>query len=170
MSVSSLHSRSRNLQKGLHSRICLPPIPTLPTSIFIYSILPSCLTKNHIFCAFMDVVTNSSTLRACSFRYKVHSIIIKNLLGEYYSRQLSRTRQEKEPLAETNNPNQITRWAQERLGLRHGNQTYTDWELLTACKIRVLSNTSYAHLKSEYGIPHSTLKRYLEKNLSTTSV
>ena len=43
------------------------------------------------------------------------------------------------------------------------NQTYTDWEMLTACKIRVLSNTSYAHLKSEYGIPHSALKRYLEK-------
>ena len=119
--------------------------------------------KNHVFCAFMDVITNSSTLRACSFRYKVHPRIIQNLLDEYHYHQLSRTRQEKEPLAETNNPNQITRWAQERLGLSRGNQTYTDWELLTACKIRVLSNTSYAHLKSEYGIPHSTLKRYLAK-------
>ena len=64
---------------------------------------------------------------------------------------------------DTNNQNQITRWAQEQLGLNHRNQTYTDWELLTACKPWVLLNTSYAHLKSEYGIPHSTLKRYLAK-------
>ena len=34
---------------------------------------------------------------------------------------------------------------------------------MTACQIRVLLNTSYVQLKSEYGIPHSTLKRYLEK-------
>ena len=71
---------------------------------------------------------------------------------------------------ETNNQNHITRWAQERLGLMHGNQTYTDWELFTACNIRVLSNTSYAHLKSEYGIPHSNLKRYLEKSVDQSSV
>ena len=47
--------------------------------------------------------------------------------------------------------------------MKHSNQPYTDWELLNACKIRVLSNTYYAQLKYEYGIPHSTLKRYLEK-------
>ena len=71
---------------------------------------------------------------------------------------------------ETNNQNQITRWAQEQLGLNHVSQTYTDWELLTACKIQVLLNTSYAHLKSEYVIPHSTLKRYLEKSVHHFSV
>ena len=64
---------------------------------------------------------------------------------------------------DTDNQHQITRWSQEQLGLNHCYQTYTDWELLTACKLRVLSNTSYAHLTSEYGIPHSTLKRYLAK-------
>ena len=111
----------------------------------------------------MDVVNNSSTLRACASRYNVHSRIIMNFLDEYESHQLSRTRQEKEPLVDTNNQNQITRWAQERLGLNHGNQPYTDWELLTACQIWVLCNTSYAQLKSEYGIPKSTLKHYLAK-------
>ena len=64
---------------------------------------------------------------------------------------------------DTNDQHYITRWAQEQLGLNHRYQTYTDWELLTACKLRVLTNTSYAHLTSEYIIPHSTLKRYLAK-------
>ena len=64
---------------------------------------------------------------------------------------------------DTNNQNQINRWAQERLVLNHGNQPYTDWEMLTAYHIRVLCNTSYAHLKYEYGITKSTLKSYLEK-------
>ena len=40
LSVLSIHSRYRNLQKGLHSGNCLPHTPTPPTSIFIYSILP----------------------------------------------------------------------------------------------------------------------------------
>ena len=111
----------------------------------------------------MDIITNSSTLRACSFRYKVHSRIIQNLLDQYYSHQLSRTRQDKEHLVDTNNQHQITRWAQKQLGLNHRYQTYTEWGLSTVCKLRVLTNTSYAHLTSEYGIPHSTLKRYLAK-------
>ena len=62
---------------------------------------------------------------------------------------------------DTNNKNHITRWAQERLGLNDRNHPYTNWELLNACQIQVLSNTSYAQLKSEYVITKSTLKRYL---------
>ena len=121
-----------------------------PSNLHLYLLHPSIMSdKNNIFCAFMDFSTNSSTLRACSFRYKVHSRITQNLLDEYYSHQISRTRQDKYPLVDTNNQHQITRWAQERLGLNHDNQTYTDWELLTACNIRVLSNTYYAHLTSD---------------------
>ena len=111
----------------------------------------------------MDVVKNSSTFRACASRYNFHSRIIKNILDEYESHQISRTRQEKEPLVDTNNHNQNTRWSQEQLGLNHGNHPCTDWELLTACHIRVLCNTSYAQLKSYSGILKSTLKRYLAK-------
>ena len=64
---------------------------------------------------------------------------------------------------DTNNQHQITRWSQEQIGLNHRYQTYTDWELLTACKLRVLYNTSHANFTSEYVIPDSTLKRYLAK-------
>ena len=66
-------------------------------------------------------------------------------------------------MVDTNNQNQITRWSQERLSLNHSNQAYIDWDMLTAFQNRVLSNTSYAQLKSEYGIPNSILKRYLAK-------
>ena len=97
----------------------------------------------------MDVVNNSSILRSCASRYNVHSRITKNLLDDYEYNQLSITRQEKETMVDTNNHKPINRWAQERLGLNHGNQIYTDWELLTACHIRVLCNTSYDQLKSE---------------------
>ena len=117
----------------------------------------------NIFRAFMDVVKNSSTLRAWNFKYSVHSRIIKNLLDEYEYHQISITRQEKETLVDTNNPNQITRWAQEQLDANHSNQPYTDSELLTAFQIPVLSNTYHDQLKSEYRITKSTLKLYLEK-------
>ena len=66
-------------------------------------------------------------------------------------------------MVDTNDQNQITRWAQERLGLNHINRPYNNWDLLTACQIRVLCNTFYDQLKYEYVIPKSTLKHYLEK-------
>ena len=65
----------------------------------------------------MDVVKNSSPLSTCAPKYNVHSRNIKNLLDEYESHHLSRARQEKEPLVDSNNQNQITMWAQERLYL-----------------------------------------------------
>ena len=64
---------------------------------------------------------------------------------------------------DTNNHHQITRWAQKQLGLNYRYHTYTGWELSTACKLRVLTNTSYDHLTYEYRIPHSSMKRYLAK-------
>ena len=121
------------------------------------------MADNNIFRAFMGVVENSSTLRTCAPKYNIHSRIFENLLDEYESRPLSGTRKEKESLVDTNNQNQLARWAQERLDLNYSNQPYTDWGLLTACHIRVLPNTSYDQLKSECGITKSKLKRYLEK-------
>ena len=95
---------------------------------------------------------NSSQLRTCASRYNIHSINIKNLLDDCEYHNIYRTSQEKEPLVDTNNHNQITRWSQERLALNHSNHPYTDWELMTACHIWVLSNAYYDQLKSEYGI------------------
>ena len=66
-------------------------------------------------------------------------------------------------MVDTNNQNKITRWDQEQLGLNHGNQPYINWDLLTSFHIQLLCNKSYDQLKSEYGIPKSTMKRYLAK-------
>ena len=81
----------------------------------------------------MNVVNKYSPLRTCASRYHIQSRVIKNLLDEYESNQLSRISQEKDPLVDTNTQNHITRWAQQRLGLNHINRPYTDWEMLTAC-------------------------------------
>ena len=102
-----------------------------PSNLHPYLLHTSIMSDKNFFRDFMDVVKNSSTLRACSSRYNVHSRIIKNLRDKYEYHHISRTRQEKEPLVDTNNQNHITRWAQERLGLNHSNQPYTNWEMLT---------------------------------------
>ena len=68
-------------------------------------------------------------------------------------------------MVDTNNQNHITRWYQERIDVNHSNQPYIDLELLTVCQIWVLPNTYNYHLNSEYAIPKSTLKHYLEKSI-----
>ena len=65
-------------------------------------------------------------------------------------------------MVDTNNQNHITRWYQERIDVNHSNQPYIDLEMLTVSHIWVLLNTSNYQLKSEYAIPKSTLKHYLE--------
>ena len=107
-SIISPLPRHRNLQKGLHSGICLtlsrctyhhrtavvcpkrhtvnPHASNLHTSI---------MSDNNLFCAFMYVFKNYSTLRISASKYKVHSRIIKKLLDEYEYHQIYRTSQEK---------------------------------------------------------------------------
>ena len=54
-----------------------------------------------------------------------------------------------EPLVDNNNQNQITSWSQEQLELNNSNQLYTDWELMMAFNIRVLSSAPSDQLKSK---------------------
>ena len=134
-----------------------------PSNLHPYHLHTSIMSDKDLFRAFMDFVKNYLPLVTCASKYKVNSRIIKNLLDEYKYHQLSRTRQEKEHLLDTNNHNHITRWSQEQLDFNDINKLYTDCELMTACQIWVLSNAPYDQLKYEYGIPKSTLKLYLEK-------
>ena len=158
VSLISPLPRHRNLQKGLHSGIFLTlyrwtyhqikavagqklhTVKPYPFNLRPYHLHPYIMFDINLFRALMDVVKKYSALEACAFKYNVHSIIIRNLLDEYESHKISRTRQEKEPLVDTNSQNQITRWTQKRLDVNHSNQPYTDWGLLTACQIWVLLN------------------------------
>ena len=173
--------RHRNLQEGLHIGICFPlsvwnyhhttsvsvpkrhTVNPHPSNLHPYHLHPSITSDKNIFCAFTDVVKNSSPLWTWASKYKVHSSNTMNILYEYESHNIYITRQENKPIVDTNNQNQITRWAQELLDMNHSNHLYTNWELMTACQIRVLSNASYDQLKSDYVITKSTLKRYLVK-------
>ena len=143
----------RNIHKGIHSGICLPLFvwtyhhsteavePKLhtfkphPSNLHTYHLNPSIISEKYLFCAFMDVVKNYSALRACAFKYNIHSRITNKLPDEYESHKLSRTRQENEPLVDTNNQNKITTYSQERLDVNHNNQLCTDWGLLTVRQI-----------------------------------
>ena len=143
----------RNIHKGLHSGICLPlsvwtyhhstaavepklhTVNNHPSNIHTYHLHPSIMSDKYLFCAFMDVVKNYSALRACAFKYNIHSRITNKLPDKYESHKLSRTRQENEPLVDTNNQNKITTYSQERLDVNHNNQPYTDWGLLNVRQI-----------------------------------
>ena len=72
-----------------------------PPSLHPYNLHCSIMSDKNHFCSFMDVVKNSSPLRTCAAIYHIHSRVIKNLIDEYESHQISRTRQEKEPLVNT---------------------------------------------------------------------
>ena len=113
-----------------------------PSNLHPYHLHPSIMSDENLFHAFMDVVNNSSPFRIRASIYHIRSRVVKNLLDEYEYHQIPRTRQEKEPLVDTKNQNQITIWSQERLGLNQINWPYTNWELLIVCQILVLCNTS----------------------------
>ena len=47
--------------------------------------------------------------------------------------------------------------------MKHDNQSYTYWDLTTACLARLLINAYYESMKSEYGIPRSAIKSNMRK-------
>ena len=110
-----------------------------------------------IYSDFMYVIQNTPTIRDTYSNYKVYYRIIKNLPTDFESYQNIRTTKENKTLVESINHIQINRWAKDRLYVKHGNQSYTDWKLMTAYGVMVLLNTPYEYLKSEYGIPRSTM-------------
>ena len=87
LSVSSLHSRSRNLQKDLHSGSCLPQTPTPPTSVFIYSILPSKGLHNG------SCLTRTPTLPNSIFIYSILPSCLEKIISFVLSWMFSRTLQ-----------------------------------------------------------------------------
>ena len=119
------------------------------------------MPSSPIYYDFMDFILNTSTVRAASSIYGVHSRIIKNLLTNFEAHQHSRISREQKPLVKTMNHINITRWNQDRLYAQHGNKFYTEWDLMTKCVARVSINESYEEMKSKHGIPRSTMTIHL---------
>ena len=94
------HHRTAVLGPKLHT------VNPYPSNLQPYLLHPSIMSDKNLFCDFMYVVKNVSTLKTCTSRYNVHSIIIKNLPYEYVYHHISRTRKEKEHLVDTNNQKQ----------------------------------------------------------------
>ena len=85
--------------------VAVPKLDTVnpnSSNLHPYLLHISIMSDKNIFRDFMDVIKNSLILKSCASRYNVHSRSIKKLLDEDVSRQLSRTRQEKEPLRSCN--------------------------------------------------------------------
>ena len=61
-------------------------------------------------------------------------------------------------MVETINQIQITMCSKDKLSVKHGNNSYTYSELMTACRVRVLLNEYYEDLQYEYDITRLTMK------------
>ena len=169
----------RNLQQGLHRESCLPRTgrthhhsifrsihcigrPKFTTQLTTNLII---MTPSPLYLDFMDVIRITSTIRDASPKYRFHSKIIKNLLTEFESHYNSRIIKEKKLLVEIINQIQITRCSKDIISLKHGNQSYIYWDIITTCVARVLMNASYEDIKFKYGITRSTMTIHL-RNIS----
>ena len=102
------------------------------------------------------------------FNYKVCLLQLQgplqyhqNLITEFGAHHHLRISKEYKPLVESINQIQITKWSKDRLSVKHGNKSYIDWYMMTACVDKVLINASYEDMKSKYGIPRSTITGHL---------
>ena len=75
-----------------------------------------------LYSAFMYVTWNNSTISATSSNYKVQPSIIKNLLANVEAHQHSIISKQNKTLVESINQIQITRWAKNRIFVKHKNQ------------------------------------------------
>ena len=65
------------------------------------------------------------------------------------------------PLVENDNQQQIYRWVRKNLSLPSGREHYTDWELRQSVEEIILLNSSYTEIQENFGVPKTSLQRYL---------
>ena len=65
------------------------------------------------------------------------------------------------PLVENDNQQQIYRWVRKHLLLLSGRGHYTDWELCQSAEERILLESSCAESQDNFGVPKTSLQRYL---------
>ena len=65
------------------------------------------------------------------------------------------------PLVENDNQKQIYRWGRKNILLPSGRGNYTDWELRQSVEERILLNSICAAIQDNFGVPKTSLQRYL---------
>ena len=71
------------------------------------------------------------------------------MLANFEAYRHIRIIKEQKPLLESIKQIHITRWAKDRLYVKHTNHSYTDWDMMTTCMARVLINGSQEDMKAK---------------------
>ena len=113
--------------------------------------------SNNVLNAVMATVLRKMSPRQASLFYKVPYRSILNATTALESIQEQRVT----PLIENDNQQQIYRWVRKNLSLPSGRGHYTDWELRQSVEEIILLKSSCAAIQYNFGVPKTSLQRYL---------
>ena len=111
----------------------------------------------------MSVVQDDVSICAMPNKYAPQSQLIKDLINHFEPAQKDRIQNNQKNMAEERNQHQILLWACAHLHYFIGRQSYTERELQYVCISMILLKTTYPVIFQEYGVPKSSLNRYLSK-------
>ena len=89
----------------------------------------------------MSAVQYEVSIRAVPKKYGSQSRLIKDLITQFESAQQDKISNNQKKLVEKSNQHNISRWACYHLLFQLGHQSYTEWELQSACIARILLKT-----------------------------
>ena len=113
--------------------------------------------SNNVLNAVMATVLRKISPRQASSFYRVPYRSILNFTTALECIQEQRVT----PLVENDNQQQICRWLRKNILLPSGRGHYTDWELRQSVEERILLKSSCAAIQDNFGVPKTSLQRYL---------
>ena len=109
----------------------------------------------------MTVVQDEVSIHTMPKKYGSQSRLIKDLVTQFESSQQDRIYNNQKNLVEKTNHHHISWLACAHLHIQIGHQSYTEWELQSACISRVIKKTIHPFFPQEYWFLKSSLTRSL---------
>ena len=167
------------LQEGLNSESCLPTTPissqvkTLQGQDPSQFLRPSnsllskeylYMTHLQLYAAFMSVIQDEVSIFTIPNKYGSQSWLIKYLITHFESAEQDGISNNHKNLVKNINQHHILQWECYHIRVKIGHQSYTKWELQSACISMILLKTTHQVIFREYGV----LKSWSTEDLSTT--
>ena len=111
----------------------------------------------------MDVIQNEVFIFAVPNKYGSQALQIKEIITQFKYALHDRISNKQKNLVDNINQHQIFQWESAHLQCFIGQQSYTEWELQSACKSRILLKYIYPVIFKEYEVPKSSLNKDVQK-------
>ena len=135
----------------------------LPPSISTLSARELYMSHHNLHSELMILIQDEVSIRSAFRKCVVNSRHIKYLICKFEFTQQDRISNKQKKLIERINQHQFSWWDCDLIQFKPGHQSYTNWEMKSACFSMIILNFSYIAIINKYVVPKSIFNKSLRR-------